>query len=83
MLREALPKGATPHLKFSLPDSTIRVEVEAEVAWADFKGLAGLRFLHVPKSTQAELEQWLDDRMEQEFPGAKERVASAESGTTN
>ncbi len=81
MLREALPKGASPHLKFSLPDSTIHLEVEAEVAWADFKGLAGLRFQNVPKSTQAELEQWLDDRMEQEFPGTKERLASAGSET--
>src|SRR5262252_2099804 len=49
LLREALPKGATPHLKFALPDSSIRIEVEAEVAWADFKGLAGFRFHNVPK----------------------------------
>jgi hypothetical protein len=79
MLREALPKGATPHLKFSLPDSNLHMDVEAEVAWADFKGLAGLRFHHVPKSSQTLLEQWLDDQMEQEFPGAKDRLAAAES----
>src|SRR5579872_6563431 len=79
MLREALPKGASPHLKFSLPDSTLQFEVEAEVAWADFKGLAGFRFLNVPKSTKAELEKWLDDRMEAEFPGAKDRLTAAGS----
>lgn len=73
MMREALPKGASPHLKFSLPDSTLQFEVESEVAWADFKGLAGFRFLNVPKSTKAELEKWLDARMEAEFPGAKDR----------
>src|ERR1700746_317393 len=33
LLREALPKGATPQLQFSLPESSIHIEVEAEVAW--------------------------------------------------
>ena len=68
--------GATPQLKFRLPDSSIDFEIKAEVAWADFKGLAGLRFRHVPAAAQAELEQWLDDRMEEEFPGSKDRLAS-------
>lgn len=76
MLHEALPKGATPHLKFRLPESSIQFDVEAEVAWADFKGLAGLRFHHVPDTAQAQLEEWLDDQMEQEFPGTKDRLAS-------
>lgn len=76
MLREAVPKGATPHVKFRLPDSNIDFEIEAEVAWADFKGLAGLRFHQVPASSQAQLEEWLDDRMEEEFPGTKDRLAS-------
>lgn len=81
ILREALPKGATPHLKFSLPDSTLQFEVEAEIAWADFKGFAGLRFQNVPQSTRADLEQWLDEKMEAEFPGSKERLAAAGSET--
>jgi CheY-like chemotaxis protein len=76
MLREAVPKGATPHVKFRLPDSNIDFEIEAEVAWADFKGLAGLRFHQVPASSQAQLEEWLDERMEEEFPGTKDRLAS-------
>ncbi len=79
LLKEALPKGATPHLKFTLPQSTLQFEVEAEVAWADFKGLAGLRFHTMPKTSQAQLEEWLDDRMEEEFPGSKDRIA--ESGS--
>jgi CheY-like chemotaxis protein len=79
LLREALPKGATPHLKFSLPESSIHIDVEAEVAWADMKGLAGLRFHNMPKPSQAQLEQWLDERMEAEFPGSKDRLA--ESGS--
>lgn len=79
LLKEALPKGATPHLKFTLPQSSIQIEVEAEVAWADFKGLAGLRFHNMAKTSQAQLEQWLDARMEEEFPGSKDRLT--ESGS--
>lgn len=79
MLREALPKGATPHLKFSLPKSTLQFEVEAEVAWADLKGLAGFRFHNLPASSKTALEQWLDDRMEAEFPGSKDRIESTGS----
>jgi DNA-binding response OmpR family regulator len=79
LLREALPKGATPNLQFSLPDSSINIDVEAEVAWADMKGVAGLRFHTLPKGVQAQLEEWLDDHMEAEFPGSKDRLA--ESGS--
>ncbi|HLZ41547.1 MAG TPA: PilZ domain-containing protein [Candidatus Sulfotelmatobacter sp.] len=80
MLREALPKGATPTLKFALPQSDIHMEVEAEVAWTDVKGLAGFRFHHIPKSSQQELDHWLDQRIEQEFPGTKDRIATSEPG---
>ena len=83
MMREALPKGAAPYLKFSLPGANLKLEVEAEVAWVDVKGLAGFRFHNVPKSSQEQLEKWLDDQLEQEFPGAKERLAAAESETAH
>jgi CheY-like chemotaxis protein len=83
MLREALPKGAAPHLKFSLPGSGIDVEVEAEVAWVDVKGLAGFRFHNVPQISQKHLEHWLDEQIEREFPGTKERLAAAESETSH
>ncbi len=79
ILKEAVPKGSTPHLTFTLPDANLHMNVEAEVAWVDMKGRAGFRFHHVPKDAQGQLEKWLDDHMEQEFPGAKERLAAAES----
>src|SRR5579871_3468442 len=82
MLHEAVPKGAAPRLKFSLPGTTIQMDVEAEVAWTDVKGLAGFRFHNVPKSTQLELESWLDDRMEKEFPGTKEKILATEPKTS-
>ena len=80
MMREGLPKGCAPRLNFSLPGKNVHLEVEAEVAWVDVKGLAGFRFRNVAKDSQEQLEQWLDQRMEQEFPGVKERMAAAESG---
>jgi CheY-like chemotaxis protein len=79
ILREALPREASPRLKFSLPGKNINLEVEAAIAWVDVKGLAGFRFKNVPKKLQEELEAWLDEQMEKEFPGAKERMAAAEA----
>ena len=83
MLREALPKGASPHLKFCLPETDVQIDVEAEVAWVNVKGLAGFRFHDLAKTSQEKLDRWLDDQMEQEFPGAKERLAAAESETSH
>ncbi|HLW84986.1 MAG TPA: response regulator [Candidatus Sulfotelmatobacter sp.] len=80
VLKEALPKGATPRLKFVVPDINLSMDVEAEVSWADINGRAGFRFHNVAEATQKILEKWLDDRMEKEFPGAKDRIAAA-SGT--
>ncbi len=79
MLREALPKGAVPRLQFRLPESNFKLDVEAEVVWADVKGRAGLRFHHVPQDSQEHLERWLDERLEEELPGAKERIVAADS----
>jgi CheY-like chemotaxis protein len=83
MLRDALPKGAVPRLQFTLPDTKLSLDVEAEVVWADVKGRAGFRFQNIEKSTQEKLESWLDARMEEELPGAKERIAAAEAESPN
>jgi CheY-like chemotaxis protein len=83
MLREALPKGASPHLKFCLPETDVQIDVEAEVAWVNVKGLAGFRFHDLAKNFQEKLDHWLDEQMEQEFPGAKERLAAADSETSH
>jgi hypothetical protein len=72
ILREALPKGTTPRLKFMLPDVNLPFEVEAEVAWADIKGHVGFRFLNVSESAQQALEKWLDAQMATSFPWMKE-----------
>jgi CheY-like chemotaxis protein len=76
MLHQALPKNATPLLHFTLPETGTPLEMEAEVAWTDLKGHAGLRFLKVPQSSQEVLETWLNDRMEKQLP-APEKLASS------
>jgi CheY-like chemotaxis protein len=72
LLREPLPKGATPRLKFMLPEVNVPFEVEAEVAWADVQGHVGFRFVNVSQSAQQALEKWLDAQMASSFPGLKE-----------
>jgi len=76
MLHQALPKNATPRVRFTLPETGTQLEIEAEVAWADLKGHAGLRFLKVPQSSQEILEKWLNDRMPKQ-PPAQEKAASS------
>lgn len=80
-LREALPKGATPRLRFTLPTTSLSIEVVAEVAWADIQGRVGLRFQTLPAGSQELLETWLNQQMEMELPGAKERIAAADAAT--
>lgn len=83
LLHEALPKGVVPRLQFTLPGTKTNFDVEAEVVWADLKSRAGLRFQNLPKSAQEQLESWLDERLEEGMPGAKNRLAAEDSGSVH
>jgi len=83
MMRDALPKNATPRLQFALPDINVKMEVEAEMVWADVKGRAGFRFKNVSKDCQENLEQWLNQHLEKELPGATDRISTADSEKMN
>jgi len=61
-------------LRFTLPGTGAALEVQTEIAWADLKGCVGLRFIHVPASSQGLLENWLNDQMEREIPGSKDKL---------
>jgi DNA-binding response OmpR family regulator len=63
-MHHALPKNATPRVQFTLPGSSLALDVETEVAWADLKGHVGLRFLNLPESSLAHLEGWLTEHAE-------------------
>ncbi len=75
LVHHALPKNAVARLQFNLPESRISLDIEAEVAWADLNGGVGLRFPKLPPQTQEQLEGWLNNQMEQETPGGKEKLA--------
>jgi CheY-like chemotaxis protein len=77
MLHQAIPRNATPRLQFTLPETKMALDIEAEVAWADLKGHAGLRFLKVPQSSQELLEKWISERVEKQPPGGTENPAAS------
>jgi CheY-like chemotaxis protein len=81
--RQALPKQGKPRLRFTLPGSKIALEIESEVAWANQKGHAGLRFLNVPESTQESLEQWFNQELERQVPSSAETRPSNGSGASH
>jgi DNA-binding response OmpR family regulator len=61
-MHNALPKNATPRVKFTLPGANLAFDIETELAWADIKGRAGLRFLNVPQSSLEQLERWIESQ---------------------
>jgi CheY-like chemotaxis protein len=71
MLRQTLPKNATPRLQFTLPETKHALEVETQVAWADTRGHVGLRFQNVPPSSLELLETWLSQQLEHPSSGEK------------
>jgi len=78
MVHRALPRGATPGLQFTLPETQLALDVETEVAWADIKGHVGLRFLNLPQSSRELLEKWLSQQVEP-ISGSGQKPAGASS----
>jgi c-di-GMP-binding flagellar brake protein YcgR len=63
-----LLKETQAQFRFTLPASSISLELKGEVAWTDGTGKAGIRFIEVPQSSQYQLEKWLTDRLHEEMP---------------
>jgi c-di-GMP-binding flagellar brake protein YcgR len=77
LLHQALPKNVSPRLKFTLPETSVSMELEAEVAWADIKGRVGLRFRNVPPSSHELLEKWLNQQ--KKLPNSKETATGSQA----
>jgi DNA-binding response OmpR family regulator len=77
MLRQSLPKNATPRLQFTLPDTKLTLDVETELAWANLKGQVGLRFLNVPQSSVELLEKWLNQQLEKHLPASDDKPGTS------
>ena len=63
-----LPREVVANLRFTLPDSHTSLELRGNIAWANSSGMAGIRFVEVPQSSQYQLEKWLTDRIQAELP---------------
>ena len=63
-IRVAQPLSASlpVRVRFDLPGTDTFVEARGEVAWADQRGRAGIRFVEIPERLQRNLEQWLAGR---------------------
>ena len=59
-----LSKNSIGKVQFTLPGTKVIMEPKCEIAWADGLGRAGIRFLEVPESSRAQLEQWVLQRLE-------------------
>jgi DNA-binding response OmpR family regulator len=59
-----LLKDKDAALRFTLPASSISLELKGQIAWNDGTGQVGIRFVQVPQSSQYQLEKWLTDRMQ-------------------
>jgi DNA-binding response OmpR family regulator len=62
-----LLKDKDAALRFTLPTSSISLELKGQIAWNDGTGQVGIRFVQVPQSSQYQLEKWLTDRMQNEL----------------
>jgi DNA-binding response OmpR family regulator len=83
LVQHALPKNAKPRLQFKLPGTATSFEVEAEVAWIDLKGNAGLRFVNFASKSQESLEGWLNQQVGKEASSDKEQAAGPNPSTTH
>src|SRR5579862_362825 len=68
-----LPATGKSQLRFTLPESHAELELESEVAWANLKGQAGLRFVNVPEDSQRRLETWINQEMEKQSSQSMEK----------
>lgn len=57
---EQLQKGQTWSVRFSLPAGSGEIHAEAEVAWADVSGRAGLHFVGMDAAVRQRLRAWIE-----------------------
>ena len=50
-------------LSLELRDPRVRVEAQGRVAWTDGRGLSGVEFVDLPRSSQRSLQEWIFSRL--------------------
>jgi CheY-like chemotaxis protein len=56
---DRIPPACKIYFEFALPGQQQRVRLSGEVAWQDFRGRTGIRFLDVPQSSRRLMQTWL------------------------
>jgi len=66
--------GALLNFRFQLPDGSLEVHAQGQVAWAKPNGQTGVRFLDLDNSVKAQLQVWLQAAAGTLGAGAEESV---------
>lgn len=68
--RDRLPNSGKVYFEFALPGQQQLVRLSGEVAWQDFSGRTGIRFLDVPQASRRLIQTWLQQSATTQAPGA-------------
>ena len=58
--RDGLPNARKVYFEFALPGQKQLVRLSGEVAWQDFSGRSGIKFLDVPQASRRLIKTWLE-----------------------
>lgn len=61
-VEQPLPTDAPMQVSFTLPGTKLILKLEAEVAWQNHRGHAGIRFVSQQEQTKRDLQLWLEQR---------------------
>ena len=70
-----LPSAAMVRFSFELPDGHAQIEGDAEVAWGNANGQAGLRFLDMDALMREQLDDWLTGHSQDALPEEPDPVS--------
>lgn len=68
-------QGALLNFRFQLPDGSLEVHAQGEVAWASANGQTGVRFLDLDPTIKAQLQVWLKAAAGTTTAGPEESVS--------
>jgi CheY-like chemotaxis protein len=71
---EPQTSGALLNFRFQLPDGSLDVHAQGQVAWANPNGETGVHFLNLDEPTQARLQAWVKAAAGTNGAGAEETV---------
>ena len=68
-----LPNACKVYFEFALPGQQQLIRLSGEVAWQDYSGRTGIRFLDVPQASRRLIQTWLQQRGAQSAQGGQRK----------